>query len=142
MAQIKKQDTYTTTNKVTEIYSDFYPNLSPHPVTEDLVRLTNESSVKRSIRSLIMTNRGERLFQPDIGSRINQLLFEQMDSFTADTLQQEIYDTIIKHEPRARIDSVSVIPNYDYNAYTVNVIFSVINREQPLQLNISLSRVR
>jgi len=63
-------------NKI--IYSDILSNFNIHPIKKDLVRLTNEEAVKKSIINLIFTNKGERPFQPFIGSSIRQYLFELM----------------------------------------------------------------
>ena len=142
MAQIKKQDTYTASDKKTELYSDFLTNLTPHPTTEDLVRSVNENAVKRSIRNLVNTDRGERLFQPDKGSRIRAMLFELMSADTAQMIKDEIFDTLTQYEPRARVHEVIVTPDDINNAYVCTVIFSVINIERPLEYSFTLSRVR
>ena len=59
-------------------YRDFVETLDVNPDTGDLLVRTDENDVSRSIRNLILTNRGERLFQPNIGSNVNKILFEPM----------------------------------------------------------------
>lgn len=125
-----------------QIYSDFLNDLTPHPVVKDVVRYTNEAAVNRSIRNLLLTDRGERLYQPNIGSDINKLLFEPMDASIADLLSQYIRDTIRYYEPRAKVLNVEVIMREQQNAYVVTVYYLIINKQDPVQLTVTLNRVR
>ena len=125
-----------------QVYSDFLNDLTPHPVVKDIVRYTNEASVNRSIRNLLLTDRGERLFQPDIGSDIRKLLFEPMSSSTSDIISKFVQDTIRYHEPRAKVLSVEVIAYEEQNAYVITIQYLIINRQDPVQLTVTLDRVR
>lgn len=99
---MSRADKYTELTNPDELYSDFLVNLNPHPVSGAVLRFTNEKAVTRSIRNLLLTNPGERLYQPDLGSGIRQLLFEPISDFTTNTLGRFIEDTISKHEQRDR----------------------------------------
>ena len=145
MVDVTRIDKITRNDKAVQkkaAYSDFYTNFNVHPQNKQLAKYTNENSVKRSVRNLILTEPGERLFQPDIGCKIRSLLFENMNSVTALQLQNTIEETIKLHEKRARIISVEVIPNEDTHAYDVYIIFEVINSITPVALNITLYRAR
>ena len=63
-------DKFTTKLKKEDLYSDFYTNLNAHPDTKQLVVNRNEDAIIRSIRNLILTDKYERPFQPDVGSRV------------------------------------------------------------------------
>jgi phage baseplate assembly protein W len=91
---------------------------------------------------LILTEPGERLFQPDIGCKIRSLLFENMSDITAMQLKNAIEETITLYEKRARIITVEVVPNEDLHNYDVYIIFEVINSITPVALNITLDRAR
>lgn len=145
MVDTTRIDKITRTDKASEkkpAYSDFYTNFNVHPQNKRLVKYTNENAVKRSVRNLILTEPGERLFQPDIGCKIRRLLFENMSNITALQLKNAIEETVRLHEKRARIISVEVIPNEDTHAYDVYIIFEVINSITPVALNITLYRAR
>ena len=142
MAVQTRADNYTQTSRQQELYSDFLNDLNPHPQARDIVRYVNENAVKRAIRNLIMTNPGERLFQPDFGGGINTFLFEPMDGITATNIQQQIWQTITNHEPRCKLISVDVTPRTDIDAYVVSVQFMVINNQAVQQTTITLYRVR
>ena len=93
----------TATTNIVAAYSDLDLNFTIHPVKKDINRYTNEAAVVNSIKNLILTNHYERPFQPDIGSNVRRILFENMDTITATTLQNEIAQTIRNYEPRVNI---------------------------------------
>ena len=125
-----------------QIYSDFLNDLTPHPVVKDIVKYTNENAVSKSIRNLLLTNRGERLYQPDIGSDIKRMLFEPMGDSISELISTYITNTINTYEPRAKVLNISAIPDYDNNLYSVFIKYMVINKQEPITINISLRRVR
>lgn len=125
-----------------EIYSDVYKTMTVSAVNSDLLKLSDEQSVKESIKNLIMTNRGERLFQPEVGCDIRNLLF---DNFTPDRLivAKELIKTTLKnYEPRAGVIGIDVISGIDDNSISITITFNIINREEPIVLTLTLDRVR
>jgi phage baseplate assembly protein W len=139
---ITRADKNTPLLNQDQIYSDFLINLNPHPVSKDIVKFINERAVARSIRNLLSTNRGERLYQPNIGGDLSNLLFEPMTDGMSTTIYNLIYNTIDQYEPRAKILKMAVIPNYDRNLYDVTMSFMIINSQEPFTLNIALDRAR
>lgn len=136
------KDRFQNSDTKNQIYSDFLDDLNPHPVTGDIVRSVNEGAVSRSIRNLILTNKGERLYQPNLGSDIFKMLFEPMSDAISQILSSSIQDVIADYEPRAKVIAVDAIPDYGNNAYTITVQYMIINRPTPVTLNVSLTRVR
>jgi len=132
----------TPITKKRVLYSDFDKDLIQHPVSGDVSRKLNEESIKESIRNLILTDRGERLFQPEIGSDIRAMLFENIDSNTLDTIRTMIYNTIESYEPRCQLLGVDVGGRTDGNELKVSITFAVQNIEQPTTLTVLLNRVR
>jgi phage baseplate assembly protein W len=132
----------TEKDSVIERYSDFLTNLDPHPQKKDVVRITNEAAVRRSIKNLISTSKGERLFQYSIGCNLKNKLFEPMDLTTQKGIENDILETIANHEPRAIAPKVVVQPFYEQNAYLVSVYFYIVNRNDPVQVNVTLERIR
>lgn len=123
-------------------YSDLSINLGMNPFNSDVNRVTEVDSVKRAIRTLILTNRYERLLDPRIGGNIRDLLFEPMSAMTTSVLEDYITDAIKNYEPRAILDRLTANPNYDNNSYEVTIQFRINSVEQPQTLVVSLERVR
>jgi hypothetical protein len=123
-------------------YSDFNTSLATHPVKKDLSLKTDVNAVIQSIKNLLLTNKGERLFQPNVGTNIRQLLFENFTPQTTTLLKQFIAETIDNHEPRAGLLDVTVTPDDDNNTLLVSLIVEVINNQDPVTLNLVLERIR
>lgn len=139
---MSRADRFTATSVKEEIYSDFLVNFNAHPVSGTLLRFVNEVAVSRSIRNLMLTNTGERLYQPDVGSGIRAFLFEPISEVTSIALRGAIEYTIRSHEPRARVLRVSVVTQEERNAYGVTVVYMLINKSDPISVNVTLQRVR
>ena len=139
---ITRADRITTSTVQDQIYSDFLTDMVPHPVSKDVLRFVNEHAVIRSIKNLILTDQGERLYQPGIGSNIKRMLFEPMIESTAEIISQYIQEAIGVYEPRAKVLEISVLPDYNNNLYSVSLTFMIINKEDPITVNITLDRVR
>lgn len=142
MAVIKRYQSITQTSKTETIYSDLTSNLNIHPTKLDVELDTNEEAIKQSIRNILFTNRGERLFNPTFGSDLTSLLFENMSPQTESSIREYIELAINNFEPRATIIDVIVSAIPDINAYSATVVFSVINRSEPIVLDIILNRIR
>lgn len=123
-------------------YSDFTMNLDMHPDTRQVFKFTNVNAVKRSIKNLIMTDKYERLFRPDIGAGIRALLFENMTSEALIAIKDAIKNTIETYEPRVVIREVEVLGHQDQNAVTVNLVFEILNIPEQQFLQITLDRAR
>lgn len=125
-----------------ETYSDFFKDLTLSPVNNDLARKIDEDSIKESIKNLVLTDRGERLFQPNLGCDIKKILFENVAPDTIIIAKEMIINTLKAYEPRAAIIGVDVHVPPDQNTLIVTIVFNIINREEPVTLNITLERVR
>lgn len=126
----------------TETYADFHKDLTLSPVNFDLSRKIDEDSIKESIRNIIMTNRGERLFQPNIGCDIRRMLFENFTPDMVITAKEMISNAIESFEPRVELIGVDIITAIDSNSLEVIIVYSIINRQEPLTLVITLDKVR
>ena len=94
----------------------------------DLV--TNLDSVSQSILTILSTYPGERIMNPEFGSRVRDLLFEPIDDITASFIEEEIKESIFRWEDRVNIQAVQVIPNEDENRYAVRIAYTVITTNQ------------
>lgn len=113
---------------VSRAFKDISLSFLKHPITNDVIALTNETAISRSIRNLVLTALGERPFQPDLGSRISRSLFELLDYGTASVIQKDISLTIKNFEPRVEIDKIEVTPEYDNNGYNVLISYFIVGQ--------------
>jgi len=142
MAVVKRRDTLTALKITPEYFSDFLLNFDTDRVKKDLLRNTNEEAIKASIVNLLMTNRGDRLYDSSIGSDIRSLLFENFSPESEETLSDLISTTISNYEPRAKVDEVLVSSDDDTHLITATITFHVINKQEPITLELVLNRIR
>jgi phage baseplate assembly protein W len=137
-------DYFTQPVVAREYFSDFLSSFDKSPLSNDLARLVDGAAVKQSVRNLVLTDLGERLFQPNIGSTVYRSLFEPFSGFTAEDIKQSIINTIKHNENRVDSSSLTVtaIQNDDQNALTINVVFFLLNSPQPMSVDLVIQRVR
>jgi phage baseplate assembly protein W len=132
----------TVTIPTERTFRDLDLNFQIHPIRKDINVHKNEFAIINSIKNLILTNHYEKPFQPEIGSNIRRLLFENVDAFTAAQIQREIEETINNFEPRAQVSRVTAVASPDENRYNIELEFFVINSANPVTINFFLERVR
>lgn len=116
--------------KVSRNFKDLANSFLRNPITKDLTVLKDQQAVKQAMKNLVLTSPGEKLFQPDVGSKVFQLLFEPLDPFTVDTLRDEITDTLRNYEPRIEVISVEITAEEQYHQLRVDVEYRIVG--QPL----------
>ena len=126
----------------TRSFKDLDLNFTIHPVKKDINTHKNEYAITNAVKNLILTNHYERPFQPEIGSNIRRLLFENVDPITGAQIEREITETIDNFEPRVQTSKVTVSPDPDNNGFKVELEFFVINNPNPITINFFLERIR
>ena len=120
--------------RVSRSFKDISLSLVTNPATSDVTVLTNERAIARSVRNLITTARGERFFQPTVGSDVASLLFENMlDLNIVNVLQEEIRNTLNTYEPRVDLKNVILNPLDDTNTIEVTLIYDIVGLDLPTQ---------
>ena len=107
-------------------FKDISLSFKRHPVTNDILALTNEDAIKRSVRNLVETVNEERFFNPLIGSQVKESLFELPDNGLKATLKTQIENSILNFEPRVNLTDVIVDHPNDTNDLQVIVSYDII----------------
>ena len=111
--------------------------------TGDVFKKTDAAAVKQSVKTILQTNFGERPFQPNFGADLRSRLFENFtDEENAFLIEDAIIDALTLYEPRAKVISVNIADNSDRNYLGVRVEFRIINTEEVVVLDTSISRIR
>lgn len=140
---VTRAESITGTSKQKDFFSDFLTSFAKTPLGNQLGKVTNEQSVNQSLRNIIKTNLGERLFQPLIGSDVYNILFENNTPENISLLELFIENAIRNSE--TRVNLVQVIVNtevMDENSVEISLIYNLINNPEPITLTILLKRVR
>ena len=129
--------------RISKGFKDISAIFEVNPLNDDLIVLKNANAIARSIRNLIFTNRGDKPFNPFLGSRVSEMLFDPMDQISSVSVRSEIERTINSFEPRVNLDKVTVTPNYDENQYDIVIKYQIIGIDldtQQLSFALELTR--
>ncbi len=122
-------------------FKDISATFKINPLNRDAIAIKNETAIARSVRNLLFTAVDEVPYS-DIGSSINRILFENMNSMTSSALESEIRNTLT-YEPRISLIDVVINPDYENNEYNVTLTYRIIGIDvPPQQLNVVLVSTR
>jgi hypothetical protein len=139
---LTRAETANGIRKKTEYFSDFLDSFAKTPYGNQLGRVTNEQAVNQALKNILMTNIGERLFSPYVGSNIYNTLFELNLKENLATLEFFIQNTIKNNEPRVNPLKISVDKTQDENAIQITIIYNLINNPTPVSFSFLLKRAR
>jgi len=145
-----RADSFTALKRNQEFFSDFLNNFDKTPIGNQLGRVTNIQAVTQSLKNLIKTNLGERLFDPVVGGNVYASLFELNTPLIKSNLEFYIENTIRLNEPRVNLISVEVLTSLDLtqgiyveeNTLLIKITFNLINNSEVQTVNFVLKRIR
>ena len=134
-------------SKTTYLYKDISLYFTKNPVTGDVTEVTDVQDIKRSVRNLVLTNRFDRPFHPEIASRVREALFENFTPVTVNLVRNAIVEVLNLYEPRVSVTDVIVAaPEYtfmDQNTLPIKIYFTINNAPETLEeVNVVLERIR
>ena len=126
-----------------QTFKDLSVTFKKHPVTDDLVQVKDKAAIVQAIQGILLTRKGERPFQPELGCDVQNMLFEPLDYASAGTIKQEIRETISRYEPRVTVTQIECTPDFDNNGYDVQVQYTIVGRNDiPVAVEFILERTR
>ena len=123
MKPISSKDIGATKSKA---FNDIAITFSKNRFTDDVSQVKNANSIKQSIRNLVLTRKGEKLFNGEIGCGVLNLLFEPLDPFIIDTIKREIINTINQFETRVQLIDCEAIPFYSSGKVSISINYKVV----------------
>ena len=129
--------------RVSRGFKDISMSFEVNPINADIIGVKNDTAIARSIRNLVLTTPGERFFNEDLGSGVSELLFDTLDDISGAVIRDEIEQTIIRFEPRVKLEDVKVKGDFDNHQFDVTITYDVIGVDAlPQQLNFALQPTR
>ena len=114
-------------------FKDINLSFKRHPVTNDVVTIRDEDAIKRSVRNIIFTILGEKPFEPDFGSTINESLFDLSTSLNEIRIADDITASLKRYEPRISDIDVTVSLYPDSNEMNATVQYEIVGLPTPPQ---------
>ena len=125
--------------RVSKSFKDLSMSFKFNPLSGDLITLKNENAIARAVRNIVLTTPGEKFFDPDFGSSVSEILFENVDDITAVSIEDEIKSSLRNYEPRVELINLTVNPNFDENQFDVTISYRIVGIDiPPSQLEFAL----
>lgn len=110
-----------------DLAQDVYLNkqLNKREYLKDLAAFYDVEAVKNSIVNAFLTAPGDKILSPTYGMDLRQYLFEPIDDFLIDILEDLISDQLPRMEPRITVENVEVVGFEDQNTITITLQINV-----------------
>lgn len=104
------------------VYSDIDQDNAPR-----LVLKTNVKSVQQSVWNIFNTVPGQRFFNPEFGTDLDQILFELADDVTALNIESIMSAAVAKWDPRVEYDSSrsTIVADPDNNRFVCTLVYTI-----------------
>jgi len=114
-------------------FKDINLSFKRHPVTNDVLTVSDEDAIKRSVKNIIFTILGEKPFIPLFGSVINESLFDLNTNLSEIRITDEIKSSLLNYEPRIDNIEVTVQVAPDRNEMNCTVQYDIVGLPAPTQ---------
>jgi len=144
----------STSTKQSRKFKDLDLDFGRNIVTNDVNTIEDVIAIKRSVRNLVQTNFYERLFHPEKGCGVRQLLFENYSPLTSVFMRRKLEEVLVNYEPRISLSSIiinddaedhlnpSIPDDIGHNKLRVDIHFYVVGISSPQTVNVQLQRLR
>jgi phage baseplate assembly protein W len=100
---------------------------------------TTKEQVKSNLINFILTNKGERVFDPAFGGDLRALIFEQDTTF--DDISAALEADIYAYVPNITIKSIDVKKYSDENLVNIAINYLINNQQDNLVINVSTNNL-
>ena len=114
-------------------FKDINLSFKRHPVTNDVMTIRDEDAIKRSVKNIIFTILGEKPFDPEFGSSINNSLFDLNTNLSEIRVSDEIRQSLLNFEPRIENIEINVTVVPDSNELNCVVQYDIVGLPAPTQ---------
>ena len=114
--------------------------MDPHPVTGDLILNSDERAIAQSLRFLVLTNIGERIYEPLIGGNITHDLFSLLTPQKLLLIEERVKTLVRNFEKRVDLIGVDVV-SFDDTIH-IKVFYAIRNNEETQVADIYIKRDR
>lgn len=142
---IQNRSLITTRNRLykdIDLTFDNKPTDGSNPTATDVYKKEDAAAVKQAVKNLLMTNFGEKPFNPFFGANLQALLFDLADDDIETSIDIAISNAVRNYEPRASIRNIRVKALPDNNSVSVYVEFLIVNTEEVVSFETTISRLR
>ena len=99
---------------------------------------TTREQTKSNLINYLLTNKNERVFNPNFGADLRNLLFENVLDRTTDELQERIQNDINNYFPQVKVEQIKFDNQADNNTINFILVYTIANFGITDEINITL----
>lgn len=108
--------------------------------SKDLKVSYDIEAIRNSIFNIFTTRRGNKILNPEWGSRLDAYLFESVSNVNANIIGKNMLSDLEK-EPRIEVKNITIKPNKEEQIYNITLYYRIIDTNVSDSLNISLNKL-
>lgn len=112
-----------------------------HPISKDIVRKIDENAIVTSLRNLILTEKFDHHFHPEIYSPVRSLLFELLTNETIANIKRSVEYLISNFEPRVELLLVEVVPYPEQKGIELTIFYKIVGTVETIKTTFYLDRI-
>ena len=97
---------------------------------------STKDQIKSNLINLLLTDKGERIMNPEFGTDLRRSLFDNMTNSSSELLRLKIIDSINIFIPEILLEEVKVEPDFDYNTLNVTINYRLAISNIPDQVTV------
>jgi hypothetical protein len=97
---------------------------------------STKEQIKSNLINLLLTDKGERIMNPEFGADLRKSLFENMNNDSTELLRIKIIDAISIFIPEVELGNIDIENDFDYNTLNVTVNYRLLISNTPDQVTV------
>ena len=95
--------------------------LNKNEYLKDVQAIFDVQAVQNSVANCFLTSPGQKILNPTFGVDLRRFIFEAVDDFVADIIQNDIETKLPIMEPRVAVKNVSVVADEENQQYDIDL---------------------
>jgi phage baseplate assembly protein W len=100
---------------------------------------STKDQIKSNLVNLLLTDKGERIMNPEFGANLRRSLFDNITVSSIDLLQAKIIDAINIFIPEIELVNVDIESDVDYNTLNVTIDYRLRISNTPDQVTVQFT---
>jgi phage baseplate assembly protein W len=97
---------------------------------------STKDQIKSNLINLLLTDKGERIMNPEFGTDLRKSLFDNMTDSNSELLRLKIIDSINIFIPEIILGEIKIEPNFDSNILDVTINYRLAISNIPDQVTV------
>jgi phage baseplate assembly protein W len=113
-------------------YTDIDLLFTKNELTNDVNLKYDNSAVVQSIKNIVLTTKGEKIFDSRFGGNVYDLQFDDLSPLELQIFKGQIRANLGVYEPRATIQNIDIVNSLD-GYWNITITYSLVYNQSQLR---------